>query len=78
LASDFIANEELPHLLDAAKNEGAIIMPIILKPCGFERIPSISKFQSVNSPSRTLIEMNEGDQERFLLKLIEDVLSSLT
>ncbi len=78
LASDFIANEELPHLLEAAKNEGAIIMPIILKPCGFARIPSISKFQAVNSPSRTLVEMSEGDQERFLLKLIEDVLSSLT
>ena len=78
LASDFIANEELPHLLEAAKKEGAVIMPIILKPCGFERIPALSKFQAVNSPSRTLVEMNEGDQERFLLKLIEDVLGSLT
>lgn len=78
LSSEFIANEELPNLLEAARDEGAVIMPIILKPCGFERIPSISKFQAVNSPSRTLIEMSEGDQERFLLKLTEDVLSSLT
>lgn len=78
LASDFIANEELPHLLEAARDEGAVIMPIILKPCGFERIPSISKFQAVNSHSRTLVEMSEGDQERFLLKLIEDVLGSLS
>lgn len=77
LASDFIANEELPNLLEAAKNEGAVIMPIILKPCGFERIPSISKFQSVNPPSNTLLEMTEGDQERFLLKLSEDVLNLL-
>lgn len=77
LASDFIANEELPDLLEAARKEGAIIMPIILKPCGFQRIPSINKFQAVNSPLRTLIEMSEAEQDRFLLKLTEDVLNSL-
>lgn len=78
LASDFIANEELPRLLEAARKEGAVIMPIILRPCGFERITSISKFQAVNSPARTLVEMSEGEQDRFLLKLVEDVLGALT
>ena len=52
-------------------------MPIIVKPCGFEKIAAISQFQSVNPPSRTLVEMSEGEQERFLLKLTEDVLGSL-
>lgn len=77
LASDFIAKKEIPHLLEAARSEGAIIMPIILKPCGFKRIPALSQFQSVNPPSRTLVEMNEGEQERFLLKLTEDILVRL-
>ncbi len=77
LASDFIAQDELPPLLEAAQNDGASIMPIILKPCGFDRFPNISKFQAVNSPSKTLVEMEEGEQERFLLRLTEDILSAL-
>src|SRR5690348_11808017 len=35
LASDFIAGEELPKLLDAAKERGARILPVILTPCTF-------------------------------------------
>lgn len=78
LASDFIATDELPPLLEAAEKEGAIIMPIILRPCGFTRVPSLSRFQSVNSPSKTLIELSEGEQDRFLFKLTEDILSDIT
>jgi len=78
LASDFIATDELPPLLEAAEKEGAIIMPIILRPCGFTKIPSLSRFQSVNSPSKTLVELTEGEQDRFLYKLTEDILSDIT
>ena len=77
LASDFIASDELPALFTAANEGGTIIMPIILKPCSFTRIPNLSRFQSVNPPSRTLVEMNEGEQDRFLLKLTEDILNEL-
>lgn len=77
LASDFIATDELPPLLAAAEKEGAIIMPIILKPCSFTKFPSLAKFQSVNPPSHTLVEMTEGERERFLLKLTDDILSDL-
>ena len=77
LASDFIINNELPLLLSAAEKDGTIIMPIILKPCSFTRFPDLCKFQSVNKPSKTLIEMYEGEQDRFLLKLAEDILDDL-
>jgi hypothetical protein len=77
LASDFIATDELPTLLEAAQQDGAIIMPIILKPCGFTKIPSISRFQSVNSPANTLVELTEGEQDRFLYKLTEDILNDI-
>jgi hypothetical protein len=33
-----------------------------------------NKFQFVNTPSRTLVDMTEGEQERVLLKLTEDIL----
>ena len=77
LASDFIASEEVPQLLLAAEQEGAVILPIVVKPCAIDRVKALSRFQCVNSPSRTLIEMAEGEQERFLLKLTEDVLRAL-
>ena len=77
LASDFIINNELPHLLSAAEKNGTIIMPIILKPCNFTRFPDLCKFQSVNKPSKTLVEMDEGEQDRLLSKLTEDILDEL-
>lgn len=78
LASDFIANNELPPLLSSAENNGTVIMPIIIKPCGFQRFDSLSRFQAVNPPSKTLVELNEGERERFFLKLTEDILNELS
>src|SRR5436309_2291311 len=44
LASEFINTEELPLLLAAAKNDGLRIIPVILRPCRFGQIASISLF----------------------------------
>jgi hypothetical protein len=77
LASDFIASNELPPLLEAAEKDGAIIMPIILSPCGITLFSDLSRFQSVNPPSKTLEEMTKGEQERFLLRLTEEILKQL-
>lgn len=63
LASDFIATDELPPLLAAAKDEGAIILPVIIGPCRFLKTKPLSQFQSVNLPSKPLINMNRGKQE---------------
>src|SRR5689334_18953275 len=59
LASDFIATDELPPLLKAAEEEGAIILPLILSPSRFQSISGLSQFQSVNPPSRPLINLSK-------------------
>lgn len=63
LASDFIVNNELPPLLTKANNDGATIIPIILKPCRFVRELSLSKFQAINIPEEPLISASEHESE---------------
>lgn len=73
LSSNFIKEEELPALLRAAENDGAIIFPIIISPCMFSDIKSISKFQTVNSPSNPLINMKKGEREGLFHKVTKEV-----
>ena len=75
LASDFIAKNELPPLLKAAEQDGAVILPLILKPSRYTRHKELSEFQAVNDPDRPLIKLEEAEQEEILVKLtgiIED------
>jgi TIR domain len=48
IASDFIAEDELPPLLAAAEKDGLKILSLILSPSRYEKIESLSKYQSVN------------------------------
>src|SRR6185436_10264273 len=79
LASEFITTEELPPLLEAAQEEGARILSVILSPCGFLRHPILSKFQSVNNPSEPIESMRRDKQEAVFDKVsvdIENILKS--
>ncbi|MDX1943513.1 MAG: toll/interleukin-1 receptor domain-containing protein [Saprospiraceae bacterium] len=77
LASDFINNEELPSLLTAAENEGAIILPLILSHCMFAEFESLSKFQSVNPPNKPLIEMLEGERDELFVRVTKETKNAL-
>jgi hypothetical protein len=71
LASDFIASNELPPLLQAAEEEGAIIIPVIVSPSSFLRMEKLARFQTVNDPSKPLVNMTIGEQEAVFVKLAE-------
>ena len=76
VASDFIANHELPNLLAAAQNRGLTILSLIVGPSRFKRMPELSRFQAVNDPDRPFIGLSKAEQEADLLKLanrIEDL-----
>jgi hypothetical protein len=77
LASDFIASDELPPLLKAAEEEGAVILSVILSASLFEETPALSQFQSVNSPQKPLIDMTRGEQEAVLVKVSKAVREAL-
>jgi len=77
LASDFIINNELPPLLNAAREDGAVIMPLIVSPSRFKSTQTIAKFQAVNDPSKPLNSLPKAKQEELLVKMSEDIEKAL-
>ena len=73
LASDFVADKELPPLLDRAASGGVRIMSVIVGPCLFERHSELSKYQAVNSPSLPLTKMQRHEAEETLVKLAQAI-----
>jgi len=76
----------LPVLLKEAADTGLKVFPIIVSPCAFGRARfkypdpktgpdelTLSSIQSANPPSRTLVEMSEGEQNRVLAKVAEQL-----
>jgi len=62
LASDFIAEVELPRLLAGAEGQGMTILPVLLSACGFDR-SALGCFQAVNDPARPLITLGKAGKE---------------
>jgi hypothetical protein len=77
LASDFIANNELPPLLLKAEARGLRIIPVILKPCGFLRDNILKNFQAANDPSKPLLGMTEIEQEFLYDKIAAEIHSEI-
>lgn len=73
LASDFIADNELPPLLSAARDEGVVILPVVLKPCAFSDSPDLATFQAVNDPKAPLIALDEAEREQLWAEIARTV-----
>jgi len=70
IASDFIQNYELPSLLEKSKEDGAVIIPVLLSPSRFART-NLSDFQAVNTPDNPISAMSQNDQEKTFDKVAE-------
>ena len=77
LASKFITENELPPLLKAAKEEGAVILPLIIRPSRFMKNPNLSQFQSVNSPNKPLSKLSITKRDEVLVQLTEAIEDAL-
>ena len=76
LASDFIAEYELPKILSRAQTGEVTVMTIIAAPC-LLKDSVIQVFQLINSPSKPLSEMTTSEQERTFVKLAEAISQKL-
>ena len=90
LASEYIANSELPVLLKKASEGGLTIVQILLSPSLYHKVRfkypdpktgpvvfKLSDIQSANPPSQTLEEMSLSEQNRVLVRVAEDLLEIL-
>lgn len=71
LASDFIATDELPPLLEAAEKEGAIILTVILRPCLFDMFDDLKQYQTMNPPSLPVSKMDNNEVEELYVNLVK-------
>ncbi|UOQ52946.1 toll/interleukin-1 receptor domain-containing protein [Hymenobacter cellulosivorans] len=70
LGSDFISTNELPPLLQAAEESGAVILIVILKPCLFEEFDALNQYQAMNPPSRPIVKMEDFEKEELYVNLV--------
>ena len=77
LASDFIAEDELPPLLVAAKQDDLVILPVIVSPSLFERTP-LAQFQAVNPANQPVVDMGQGAQERVFADVADSILEIIS
>jgi hypothetical protein len=72
LASDFIANNELPPILEAAKKEGLIVFWIAVSASLYTET-EIAKYQAVNDPSRPLARLSSAMLDEELARICKEI-----
>ena len=64
-ASDFIANNELPPLLETARSErGLVILGVHINYSDFENDRVLSEYQTVNTPKRPIEDLKSAGASR--------------
>jgi hypothetical protein len=64
IASRFIKDEELPHLLQRRRDDGLRIVPIIVRPCKWQSEPSLKGIQGLPKDGKAVITFSKDNGER--------------
>jgi len=77
LDSDFIHEEELGPFLQAAEENGLLILWIAVRPSLVEATP-ISAFQAVNNPANPLCDFRGAELDRRLVQIAKSIRTAVT
>jgi predicted transcriptional regulator len=72
LNSDFIAEHELPPLLEAAQKEGLRILLVVIGHSLFEET-ELGRYQAVNDPSKPLAGMTAASREKEIVRICREI-----
>jgi hypothetical protein len=72
LASDFVANEEWPHLLAAARHEGLVVVWFVLSACSYTET-DIPTYQAALDPETPLDSLSAAEQNRAFVKVCREI-----
>jgi hypothetical protein len=75
IVSDFIAEHELPPILEAAQTEGLRILWIAARHSGYEET-EIARYQAVNDPARPLARISGANRERELVRICKEIMEA--
>ena len=75
LASDFIAKQILPPLLDAAENDGLTILWIAVRKCSYQ-VTEIKRYKAVNRPSIPLAALTGSKRDDALVSICQQIASA--
>ena len=72
LASDFIADEEIPPILSAAKNDGLTVVWVPVGASLYEET-DIAAYQAAHDPSKPLNGLSEADLDTALVAIAKEI-----
>jgi len=72
LSSDFVRTNEIPRILNKQK-EGMIVLPVLIKNCSWKVISWLKNLQIFPNDGIPLEELTEKDQDKMLIKLIDQI-----
>ncbi|NER30843.1 MAG: TIR domain-containing protein, partial [Symploca sp. SIO1C4] len=77
LASDFIAEQELPPLLKAAEQQGLTIIWVYLSACMYKE-SEIGDYQAAHNLSKPLNTLDDGERDLVLLYICQEIKAAAT
>jgi hypothetical protein len=77
LNSDFIAEHELPPLLEAAQNEGLRIFLVVVGDSLFDET-ELGRYQAVNDPSRPLANISAASRNKEIVRICREIKEAMT
>ena len=77
LTSTFIRTEEIPTLLLRREQEGMRLIPLIVRPCAWQKVTWLSAIQGAHKDNQPLSKLNKNKREEALAELTDKIASFL-
>lgn len=71
-ASEFVARDELPHILEAADSGGTTILWLLVSHCDYED-RGIDKYQSLTKPKKPIKALSSAGRDEVYTKLVKRI-----